>query len=303
MAKKKREIYCEYCGGGPYANKGSLRSHYRRCRRLPANFGTETPETPESPETAEPVEQTSEETAAAQPAPEPESVEIPPPPGVDPEEFERQIQALVDARVRAMMSQAEERLSTMMNQSIGMIEQTCEKLPGLVEQQVQTLLGGADQVVVDQAQGGGQQQHVGQAVPQNGNGRSANPLGALGGMDWIRIAAEYLGADPNDPASIIAAALKKSQQGQKKQEPLNASMMSRGASHMISMFKNKRVDPVSAARVALTMSEDILKMPGIDGSTKSYWIGRKSEAANYLAMLQMESDNSNGGNASAEGGE
>ncbi|MGI2335751.1 MAG: hypothetical protein ACRKGH_03795 [Dehalogenimonas sp.] len=282
----KREIYCPYCGKGPYSNKGSLRSHFRRCQRLPASG---VPEIKDNSETAEEYQQSEEFLQLdqnPQTPPTGETETIDPPPGVDPVEFERQIQALVDARVQSMMSQAEERLSTMMSQSIGMIEQTCEKLPGLVEKQVQTMLGGQEQVVVDQDNPMPQEHQQAQS-PLNGRGQ----LGAFGGIDWLRIAAEFLGADPNDPASIIAAVLKKSQQSQKKAEPLNASMMSRGAAHMISMLKNKRVDPISAARVALTMSEDILKMPGIDGSTKSYWIGRKSEAANYLAMLQMEADN------------
>lgn len=280
----KREIYCPYCGKGPYANKGSLRSHFRRCQRLPASGVSEiTDDSAITEEYQQPVELPQSGHGPQTPPPD-ETETIAPPPGVNPDEFERQIQALVDARVRSMMSQAEERLSTMMSQSIGMIEQTCEKLPGLVEKQVQTMLGGQDQVVIDQD---------GDAPPAprppaNSHSTFGN---AFSGIDWIKMAAEFLGADPNDPASIIAAVLKKSQQSQKKSEPLNASMMSRGAAHMISMLKNKRVDPLSAARVALTMSDDILKMPGIDGSTKSYWIGRKSEAANYLAMLQMEADN------------
>ncbi|MEN8615216.1 hypothetical protein ABFB09_08080 [Dehalogenimonas sp. THU2] len=280
----KREIYCPYCGKGPYANKGSLRSHFRRCQRMPASgvpeitdYSATTEEDQQSVELPQPGQD-----SQTLPADEPETFASPP--GVNPDELERQIQALVDAKVRSMMSQAEERLSTMMSQSIGMIEQTCEKLPGLVEKQVQTMLGSQDQVVIDQDSDA----PATVRPPANGQKAFGN---AFSGVDWIRLAAEFLGADPNDPASIIAAVLKKSQQSQKKSEPLNASMMSRGAAHMISMLKNKRVDPISAARVALTMSEDILKMPGIDGSTKSYWIGRKSEAANYLAMMQMEADN------------
>lgn len=278
----RREIYCPYCDKGPYANQGSLRSHFRRCQRLPADGTPEVADEPEADEKYQEPVLPAQSNAETQPTDEIETMA--PPPGVDPTEFERQIQTLVDARVRVMMSQAEERLSTMMSQSIGMIEQTCEKLPGLVEKQVQTMLGGQDQVVIDQDSN----TPATSRPPANGHSAFGN---AFSGIDWLRIAAEFLGADPNDPASLIAAVLKRSQQGQKKSEPLNASMMSRGAAHMISMLKNKRVDPLSAARVALTMSEDILKMPGIDGSTKSYWIGRKSEAANYLAMLQMEADN------------
>lgn len=291
----RREIYCPYCAKGPYANQGSLRSHFRRCQRLPADRTPEVADGPEAGEKYQEPVQPPQPNTEAQPTDEAETMA--PPPGVDPTEFERQIQALVDARVQAMMSQAEERLSTMMSQSIGMIEQTCDKLPGLVEHQVQCLLGGQERVVVDQPEDSPQQSAQYQP-PQNGQ---RAPVNTFASVDWIRLGAEFLGADPNDPSSIIAALLKRSQQGQKKQEPLNASMMSRGAAHMISMFKNKRVDPEAAARVALTMAEDILKMPNTDGATKSYWIGRKSEAANYLAMLQM-GENTNGG-AAAEGGQ
>ncbi|ADJ25382.1 hypothetical protein Dehly_0048 [Dehalogenimonas lykanthroporepellens BL-DC-9] len=146
----KREIYCPYCGKGPYANKGSLRSHFRRCQRMPVDG---TPEITTDSETAEEYPQSIEPLQfdqGSQTPPPDETETIDPPSGVNPDGFERQIQALVDARVRSMMSQAEERLSTMMSQSIGMIEQTCEKLPGLVEKQVQTMLGGQDQVVIDQ---------------------------------------------------------------------------------------------------------------------------------------------------------
>lgn len=213
-----------------------------------------------------------------------------------PEEMERRIQSLVEARVQALMSSAEQRLGAMMQQSIGMIEETCNKLPSLVEKQVQGLLGGSEQVVVDESGTPQPQQPPPAARPQ----APASPLAGLLSPEILELAAKLLGAEDTSIGSIIAAVMKKSQQSQKKAEPLNASMMTRGAGHMISWMKNKRIDPMALARVTITEADEIMKMPGIDSSTKSYWIGRKGEATNYLAGLKLQEVEGNGGTPKLE---
>ncbi len=284
------ELYCPHCGAGPLANKASLKSHVRyRCKKAP--------KTPTMPAENDPPT-ISGEGISVPPAPEtpllgqrgaPPPPELPPAAafapfntsGLSPEEMDRRIQALVDARLRAALAPVEERLGAMLQNASSMIEDTCNKLPGLVEQQVQGMLGGGEQKVVDQEGKPALAPRAAAAVPG---------LGGLGGLltpELLGLASKLLGAEDDSIGGIIAAIMKKQAAAKKRVEPLNAAMMTRGTGHMISWFKNKRVDPMSLARVTIIEADEIMKMPGVDGSTKSYWIGRKGEAANYLAALML----------------
>ena len=289
------ELYCPHCGAGPLANKASLNSHVRyRCKKAPprpptldeSDPATITPEgigVPPVPET--PL--LGQRSAPVAPEPPPPAASLPfNTNGLSPEEMDRRIAVLVDARVRAALASAEERIGGSLQQAIGMIEETCNKLPSLVEKQVQGILGG-EQVVVDQSGA-----PAGAPPPKAAAAPGLGALGGLGGLltpELLDIASKLLGAKDATLGSIVEAFIKRGQAGSKTAIP-DQTWEFKGRTHMLNLIKNKRSDPKSAAKVTITMSDDYLKLPGLDNKSRSYWNGRKSEAVNYLASLLIDRD-------------